>query len=78
MVYWRPEYIHLRNSQEDVTPFVPKPEDSSHYLALKAFLLQKIEQIVAKMLEHLSTAPTEQTRDYILDALISQIKGFTE
>ena len=28
------------------------------------------------MLEHLSRAPTEQTRDYILDALVSQIKAF--
>jgi hypothetical protein len=28
------------------------------------------------MIEHLSKAPTEQTRDYILDALVSQIKAF--
>lgn len=28
------------------------------------------------MLTHLSNAPTEQTRDYILDALVSEIKGF--
>lgn len=24
LVYWRPEYISLRNSQPDITPFVPK------------------------------------------------------
>jgi hypothetical protein len=58
IVYWRPEFIQARNSLEDVTPFIPKPEDSQHYLALKAFLLQKLEKIVGKMLEHLSTAPT--------------------
>lgn len=37
-----------------------------------------MELIIGKMLEHLSSAPTEQTRDYILDALVSQIKGFTQ
>ena len=49
-----------------------------HYQALKTFLLQKIDKIVSKMLEHLETAPTEQTRDYILDALVSEVKGFTQ
>lgn len=24
LVYWRPEYISLRNSQPDITPFIPK------------------------------------------------------
>lgn len=35
-----------------------------------------MERIVSKMLQHLSCAPTEQTRDYILDSLVSQIKAF--
>lgn len=51
-------------------------EDSQYYQALKEYLLQRLEHIIAKMLTHLSSAPTEQTRDYILDALLSEIKGF--
>ena len=54
-----------------MTPIHLKPEDAQYYQALKQFLLQKLDQIVAKMLDHLSKAPTEQTRDYILDALLS-------
>jgi hypothetical protein len=42
IVYWRPEYIELRNSQEDITPFTPKPEDAQNYFSLKTFLLQKM------------------------------------
>ena len=76
MVYWPYEHLKHRNSKEDVSPFNPKPEDAQNYEALKQFLLQKLEKIVTKMLEHLSRAPTEQTRDYILDALVSQIKAF--
>ena len=76
MVYWPYEHLKHRNSKEDITPFNPKPEDAQNYEALKQFLLQKLENIVTKMLEHLSRAPTEQTRDYILDALVSQIKAF--
>jgi hypothetical protein len=49
-----------------------------NYIALKAFLIQKLEQIVGKMLQHLANAPTEQTRDYILDALLSEIKAFVQ
>jgi hypothetical protein len=51
-------------------------EDSQYYQALKEYLVQHLGQIIAKMLQHLASAPTEQTRDYILDALISEIKGF--
>ena len=75
-VYWPPEHLNYRNSKEDITPIEPKVEDSQYYLALKQFLLQKMEEIVSKMLKFLSSAPTEQTRDYILDALVSEIKGF--
>ena len=57
---------------------MPKLEDAQNYLALKNFLIQKLEQIVGKMLLHLQSAPTEQTRDYILDSLLSEVKGFTE
>ena len=57
MVYWPPDHLNYRNSKED-TPFIPKPEDSQNYLALKQYLLQKMEQTVSKMLEHLSIAPT--------------------
>ena len=70
MVYWPPDHLNYRNSKEE-TPFIPKPEDSQNYQALKQYLLQKMEQIVSKILEHLSIAPTEETRDYILDALVS-------
>jgi len=51
-------------------------EDSQYYQALKEYLLQRLGQIIAKMLQHLASVPTEQTRDYILDALLSEIKGF--
>lgn len=76
MVYWPIEHLNHRNSKEDVTPITLKPEDAQSYQALKEFLVQKMEEILSKMLLHLGTAPTEQTRDYILDALVSQVKGF--
>ena len=75
-MYWPAEHLHHRNQKEDITPFIPKPEDAQYYLALKQFLMQNLDQIITKMLQHLSNAPTEQTRDYILDALLSQIKAF--
>ena len=28
------------------------------------------------MIEHLARAPTEQTRDYIIDTLVSEVKAF--
>ena len=76
MVYWPIEHLQHRNAKEDVTPIILKPEDGQYYQALKEFLMQKMEEILSKMLLHLGTAPTEQTRDYILDALVSQVKGF--
>ena len=76
MVYWPPDHLQRRNSKEDVTPVIPKPTDAQYYQALKQFLLQKLEQILTKMIEHLARAPTEQTRDYILDTLVSEVKGF--
>ena len=71
IVYWSPEFLASRNAQEDIVQFHPAPTDANNYLALKAFLTPKLEQIVGKMLVHLASAPTEQTRDYILDALLS-------
>ncbi|MCB0370473.1 MAG: hypothetical protein KDD45_13870 [Bdellovibrionales bacterium] len=58
MVYWPSEHLQHRNNKEDVTPFLPKPEDATDYQALKQFLLQKLEQILTKMLDHLGKAPT--------------------
>ena len=55
---------------------MPLAEDAKYYQALKEYLVQRLEQIIAKMLQHLASAPTEQTRDYILDALLSEVKGF--
>lgn len=59
-----------------MTPIILRNEDFAHYQALRVFLVRNLPNIVTKMMEHLSNAPTEQTRDYILDALVSELKAF--
>jgi hypothetical protein len=71
MVYWRPEFIQDYNNESEGDVFAVKSEDFQLHQELKSFLLQKVEYILSKMIEHLSKVPVESTRDCILDALIS-------
>jgi hypothetical protein len=71
MVYWRQEFIDEHNAKVPEEKFSKKEENESLYLQLKALLLQKLEQIVTRMLEHLSLVPQETTRQEILFTLFS-------
>lgn len=78
MVYWRQEFIDRYNSKKEGQRLERRVEDACLYLQLKALLLQKLEFILCKIMEHLSQAPYESTRHHILEVLTSQIKAFPE
>lgn len=42
LVYWGPDFLASRNSQEDIVKFIPSPADAGNYLALKSFLVPKL------------------------------------
>lgn len=78
MVYWRQEFIDRHNSKKDGQTFIRKTEDEALYHQLKALLLQKLEFIVTKIMEHLSESPYESTRHHILKVLASELKAFPQ
>lgn len=58
--------------------FVRKSEDEHFYFQLKNLLVEKLEHILTKILEHLSLVPSESTREQILFVLLSEIKAFPQ
>lgn len=48
------------------------------YFQLRALLVDKLDYILGKILEHLSTVPSESTREQILFVLLAEIKAFPQ
>lgn len=62
MVYWRQEFIDKYNEHHTEDKFVLKAEDFPNYVLLRKFLIEKMDHIITKMLEHLHKIPAEATR----------------
>jgi hypothetical protein len=45
---------------------------------LKTFIIPKLSEIIIKMLTHLEKVPLEAIAECIQDALMSEVKGFSE
>jgi hypothetical protein len=80
MVYWRQEFVDDYNSEMtgEREKFTRKTEDEPLYFQLKNLLVEKLDHIVTKILEHLSLVPSESTREQILFVLLSEIKAFPQ
>lgn len=78
MVYWRDEFIDEHNARVPDQKFTKKKENEALYNQLKQLLVNQLQLIITRMLQHLSLTPVETTREEILFTLYSEIKAFPE
>jgi hypothetical protein len=78
MVYWNDDFIKEYNASEYGDKFEKDPKNEALYSQLKHFIVPKLPETIMKMINHLEKVPLESTSDCISDALMSEIKGFSD